>query len=48
MRYYHLACVRGVDTFGLTIQADSIKAALSRAKKMLVDSGYTAYPLRNK
>ena len=42
---FKLACVRGTETFGLTISAPNVKTALARAKKMLSESGYSVYPL---
>lgn len=43
-----LACTRGKDTFGLTLQARNTKHALVLAKRLLDGSGYSVHPLTNK
>lgn len=44
--HIRLACVRGADTFGLTILAKNIRHALSKAKHYLEGSGYMIYPIK--
>lgn len=45
MELHDLVCVRGRETFGLTLCAKDIKEAMARARAMVRESGYAVHPV---
>ena len=41
---HDLVCVRGKETFGLSLWAKDIKEALARARATVRESGYAVHP----
>lgn len=41
---HHLVCVRGKDTFGLSLWEADLSKALAKARRLLSESGYAVHP----
>lgn len=44
MKMFNLVAVKGKETFGISLWADDIKKAMSKARRMLMDAGYAIHP----
>lgn len=43
---FNIVCVKGLSSFGLTINAKNLKQAIARARVMMEGSGYSVQPLK--
>lgn len=43
---YNLVVVRGKETFGLTLWAESLQKAMAKARHLLIGSGYAIHPVK--